>query len=565
MLKRASKKHCERIIALIEIPPMKPIREFTALIIDEDPIIHQLLQNCLLDIGVGYVNTAQNAFYAVRRCEEVKFDIIFVSFNVKSDKDGFHLLEELKFKGHITKSTTVIFLSAETDPSLVYCVVEMQPQDFWVKPLVPKKVEQRLKHIFSIKQKLYRLHYCVDAEEFSTAVYLSEQFVKKQELSHYFPNIKRLKGECLFQLYEYTEAELFYKELLKEYNYGWVHIGLLRALLAQHRIEDAEPMAEKLKEREDTKFLVYDTMARYYIEEEDYKKAYEEIKTATEIAPRNIDRNKKSADLARLNHDRAGQFIAAQNVAKYARNSIHDSPELRLNVVRSAIDLATTLTEGEAKPLIRRAQRVFDELESEFGANIKDQLTVVKVRILTLQHNKQDADKLLKDLVSKEPSGSVEDNLDKVKAFHELGHREDSLKILDKVKEQISGDTWSSKVVNEYIEQEQIERKEIHFTAQELGDMAKVHFKEKRLKPAYTNLTQAFKLSPNNPQLAMSLLKILAIMVEKEKEELDNFQQELVKECAAILAANDLETDTKSKFEHYVEVMGIDLDNMSTT
>jgi CheY-like chemotaxis protein len=547
---------------LIEIPPMKPMKEFSALIIDEDPVIHQLLHNCLMDIGVGLVNTAQNAFYAVRRCEEIKFDIIFVSFNVKSDKDGFHLLEELKFKGHITKSTTVIFLSAETDPSLVHCVVEMQPSDFWVKPLVPKRVEQRLKHIFAVKEKLHKLHYCVDVEEFSSAVYLSEQFVKKPDLKHYFPNIKRLKGDCLFQLFEYEEAELYYKALLKEYNFGWVHVGLIKAMLAQQKLEEVEPLVEKLKEREDTRFLMYDTMARYYIEHENYQLAYEEIKTATQLAPRNIDRNKKSSDLARLNHDRMGQFMAAQNVAKYARNSVHDSPELRLNVIRSGIDLATTLGENEARTILRKTERIYKELEDEFGAKIQDQLNICKVRMMTLAQDKDGAEKLLKERVSKEPGASIEDNLDKVKAFHELGHREDSLRILESVKEQIGGDTWSSKVVNEYIEQEQIERKEIHFTAKELGEMAKTHFKEKRLKPAYTNLTQAFKLSPNNPQLSMSLLRVMTALVEKEKEALDEFQKDLATECVAILAASSLDEENAKKLESYSHILGIDMSNM---
>lgn len=545
-----------------DIPPPKPIYELNALIIDEDPLIHELLKSAMMEIGITNIRTAQNAFYAVRRCDEMSFDIILVSFNVQSDKDGFHLLEELKFKGHITKSTAVIFLSAETSPELVHCVVELQPNDFWVKPLDRNRVENRLKHIFAVRKKLHRLHYCVDAGNYSTAIYFADEQLKRKELSHYFPNIRRIKGDCLCKLFEFAEAENYYRDLQVEYKYGWVSIGRVKAMLEQGKLEEAQPFIEKLKAREDTRFLIYDTLAQYYIEQEDYKNAYEEIKTATALAPRNIDRNKKSCDLARLNHDRMGQYMAAQNVAKFAKNSIHDSPELRLNVIRTALDLATTLSNAEARPLYVKVERMIAELEKDYGRHLDEQLNIIKIRLMTVQQNKREADKLLKEQISKEATGSVEANLDKVKAFHELGHREEALKILEAIKKQIGGDSWSSRVVSEYIEQESIERKDIHFTAKELGEMAKTHFKEKRLKPAYANLTQAFQLSPSNPQLAMSLLRLLTVMVEKEKETLDEHQRGLATECAAILAANDLEKDTKQKLSRYSDILKIDLGNI---
>ena len=547
---------------MIEIPAPRPVHELNALVIDEDPLIHELIKSTMREIGVHNIVTAENAYFAVRRCEEVKFDIILISFNVRSDKDGFHLLEELKFKGHITKSTAVVFLSAETSPALVYCVVELQPNDFWVKPLDRKRVENRLRHIFEVRRKLHRLNYCIDKKQFSTAVYLAEEQLKRKELAQYFPNIKRAKGECLFKLYEFEEAERYFRDLLNEYKYGWVSIGLVRAMLAQGKLEEAQPIIDALKEREDTRFLIYDAMAHYYIEQEDYKNAYEEIKTATQLAPRNIERNRKSCDLARLNHDRMGQYVAAQTIAKFARNSIHDTPDLRLNVLRTALDLATSLTDVEAKPLYIRVERMMRELEEEFGKQLEEPLTVIQIRLLTVKQNKKDADKLLKDKVSKEATGSIEENLDKVKAFHELGHREHALKILEQIKTQVGGDSWSTRVVTEYIDQEEIERKEIHFTAKELGEMAKTHFKEKRYKPAYANMSQAFRLSPNNAQLAMSLLRLLSTMVEKEEHKLDEEQQNIAMDAANCLLANDLEDESMGKIQQFATVLNLKLEGI---
>ena len=155
-----------------------------------------------------------------------------------------------------------------------------------------------------------------------------------------------MKGEALLSLLEFKEAEVFFKELLDTYKYAWVYIGYVQSLLKQGRIDEIHDMITSLSEKPSTRFATHDMLAQYHIEHEKYDLAYEEIKKATELSPRNIERNKKSWDLARLNHDHHGQYQATKNIAKNAKNSIHDSPVLLLNVIRAGIDLACTITDG---------------------------------------------------------------------------------------------------------------------------------------------------------------------------------------------------------------------------
>jgi hypothetical protein len=51
--------------------------------------------------------------------------MVLIAFNVKNDKDGFNLLEEMKFKWFITKTTCDVFLSADNSQGLVHSVVEL--------------------------------------------------------------------------------------------------------------------------------------------------------------------------------------------------------------------------------------------------------------------------------------------------------------------------------------------------------------------------------------------------------------------------------------------------------
>lgn len=542
---------------MIEIPAIKEIHELNVLIIDDQTLVHGLVKSALFEIGIRNVRTAENSYYAARLCSETRFDIILISFNVKSDKDGFHLLEELKLKGHINKSTAVIFLSAETSSALVNCVIELQPNDFWVKPLDLKKVTERLKYVLSVKRKLYRLHFCMDSKEYPSAIYIGERQLKDASLSSYFPHIKRLIGESLMNLHEFAEAENFYRKLSEEMSFGWVKVALANALLKQEKEKEAADLIDELKNRKDTCFMAYDLLAQYYIEHENYSQAYEEIKMATELAPRNIDRNKKSCNLARLNHDKTGQYIATQNMAKYAKNSIHDSPELMLNVVRSGIDLASALSETEASKVLQKSERVISQIEAEYGqkSELKEQLVVIQIRMLCLRDEKSKAETLLKQSVSKDMFESVEDNLDKVKAFHALGHRESCLKLLDKVKEQIADDTFAGNVVAEYIKQEALERKEIHFTPKELGEMATEHFKNKRYVPAYMELSKAFTLSPNSKQISMNMLKILVALLGQGP--LDKAQKENAAKAYDLLNQQKLPDEQRKKLDEYSEMLDL--------
>ena len=540
-----------------KIPPPLGPEELNVLIIDGQSLVQDSIKNAFKDVGIRNVKNAQNAYYAVRLCEQHQFNMVMVAFDVDSDKDGFHLYEELKMKGHINKETSVVFLSAETSPELVNCIVELQPDDFWVKPLDRNKVETRLHYLLNIRHKLHKLLYCLDTQDYAAAIYHAERQLLDPSMKDLVPRIKRIIGDCLINLHEFAEAQTYFTKLLETYSYGWVSIGLARALLKQKKKEDADLLIDDMLERNDTRFAAYDLLAQYHIELEQYEEAYEQMKQASRLAPRNINRNKKLWDLARLNHDKMGQYLATQNMAKYAKNSIHDSPELSLNVIRSGIDLATSLSQEEAVPFLKKADRDIEILKNQRGpmAVNTEQLTVLEARMLCVRDDKKGAEKVM-DNVSTKDNASLEDNLDKMKAFHELGQKEKSLAILDRLGKQIAGDTFSSHVVNEYLKQESIERREISFTAKELKEMAAVNYKENRLGPAFQNLKQALKLSPQNKQVAMSLLKVLAQIAKSDRLNSEQHQEAL--KAVSLINSATLSPAQEAKRDAFTKQIGLD-------
>jgi len=514
--------------------------KLNVLVIDDNLLVHSVLKESLFSLGIKEVRCVQNAYYGLRLCDEMHFHIVICAFNVKSDKDGFHLLEELKFKGHVTKTTVLIFLSTETDESLVNSIIELQPDDFWTKPLAINKVQTRLRSTLKVKQVLFNVNSAIDKKSYAKAIYFADRHLQNKKLVHFHPNINRIKGESYLALLEYEEAESFYGQLLTEYKYSWVYLGYAKALLKQGRLDEISKMLKTLTDKPETRFGAHDMMAQYFIEQKQYLQAYEEIKKAMALAPRNIERNKKSWDLARLTHDHKGQYLATRNIAKQAKNSIHDSPELLLNVIRSSIDLACVTTDDSANALLQQTDRYINQFEHDCqDANLfKQQLIVVKARLHNVRNEQAKATKMIENHMTFKPSTVVEDNLDRVKVLHELGMREDAIQLLDAINNQISGDSLNSQVVRRYIAQEIEQREEIHFTVKELNSMAAEHYQKNRLLPAFDAIEQALKLSPDNAKLLFSKIKILIKIKQQEEHTLEHIES--ADHAFAILAKQNL-------------------------
>lgn len=554
VLQRAVSQNIRELLMDEELKnSLRDVSQLSVLIIDNITLVHDVLKQALYGMGVREVRSAQSAYYGLRLCNEMHFHIIICSFDFQSDKDGFHLLEELKFKGYVTKTTVLIFLSAETGESLVNSIIELQPDDFWVKPLVPKHVQERLRYTLEIKRILFNVYWAMDNKEYSKAIYYAERHLLNKKLAKYHPQINRLKGEALLRLCEFSDAEVFYKQLLTQYKYSWVYTGYVKTLLKQGRIDDVNEMVEKLIKRPETRFAMHDMLAQYHIENEKYDLAYEEIKKATALSPRNIERNKKSWDLARLNHDHMGQYQATKNIAVHAKNSIHDSPEILLNVIRAGVDLATTITDGSADNLLSQTEQYIQKLESSYSdAHLfKEQVMVAQARIHIARDNNKLAERLIEAHISLKPTPRLEDNLDKVKVFHELGMREEALKLLEAIKNQISGESLTSQVVNRYVEQEMKERSDIHFTPKHLYEMAMEHLEKDRLKPAIESISQAIQLAPGNHKFSISLLKML--ISSKERNEYEDSFDELAASVHNALSEKKLEGNTGQVAQELIE------------
>lgn len=307
------------------------------LIVEEQPLALSHLRRSLEQLQFKHIYMAEHAVAAIELCASEKFDLIICSFDLTKRQNGYQLYEELKNKNLIKNTTAFIFVSAETSGELVHSVLELQPDDFLVKPFSIKDLKSRLTRVLKRKAALKQIFTLIDDGNDSKAIKVIDQELDNND-NTYSPIMLKLKGEALLRLKRVDEAKTFYKSALSLQKFAWAKIGLVEALIANKEHVLAQRMLKTMLERSETRLVALDLLGRLEMQLNKFEDAQTFLQQATDMAPRNIERQKSLGRVASINHDYESSYNAHKDIAQYAKHSIHDNPEVYLNAARAGID-----------------------------------------------------------------------------------------------------------------------------------------------------------------------------------------------------------------------------------
>ncbi len=490
-------------------------RDVKILIIDEQPLAQNYLRFALEKLGYTQVQFTERAQIALNWCKETQYDLIICAFNLHTGKDGYQFYEELKVRRIQAYSTGFIFISAETDPSLVYSVVELQPDEFLAKPYTMRDLQLRIERVLKRKQQLRPIHAWMDLGRADKALQQLDDMLTQGEYPKLVPLLLRTKGDLLLEIGDIDKALGYFQSVLAVQKFGWAQIGEVRCLLAQNNYRQAELQLAQLELKADTRLFALDQKAELEFHRKSFEEAQASLQQAAALAPRNLYRQQKLMNLSRLNHDYERQYRTARDMVKFARYSVFEQPELYLNLARACIDYAASIDEdGETNKLSKQATDALTNLRTSFpDAETLDQQAVIQARLYYLRDQKDKAAKLLEKMepVPAELSG-IEDALDRAKAFHEIGMTQASKAWFDKIATHLAAhkdDVNIDPFLSSYLQQERQERAELSTAPRELNNIAVMHYQHGNHQAALAAFQHAYKLLPKNAGIALNLLQSL--------------------------------------------------------
>ncbi|WP_337880874.1 response regulator [Rheinheimera sp.] len=522
-------------------------RDIRILIVDEQPILQNYLRFALETLGFLSFSHAENASNALALYQDKFFDLVICSFNLDG-KDGYQLYQELKARNLYRHSTGFIFISADTDPSLVHSVLELQPDEFMVKPFSIKDLKTRIERTMLRKQQLKPLYELLDQNKTVGAIQQIDQWLKQNSLPKYAPLLRKTRGEILISSNRWAEAEQFYDAILDREPLPWARLGLARCLVERGEFSQAISLLQLLLKKSDYKLMALDLLSSIYLQQHLFDKAQAELKQAASLAPRNLLRQQKLLNLSRLNHDYENQYKAARDLVKFARYSVFEQPDLYLNLARSCIDYALTTSEEEqSSRLSKVANETLSSMRKAFPDQPKEeQQLVLQARLLYLKEQIDKAKTLLLELQKSPQPERLEDALDKAKALHEVGLLSASRQLLSQLTLDSQQEHGVDPVFVRYLQQEQKERAALPMGPREFNNNAVAMYEQGRWQDALQAFIQAFQVMPSNAGIALNLLQAL----RSGKAQLDNeLASRLERQCEMLLVNSRLSKDQQQRWQ----------------
>lgn len=486
-----------------------------ALVIEQHSLTQNHIKYCLQKIGFDKVDMVDRANKAIKSLQTNYYDLVLCASELQDGADGFQLFEQILDEKLLFNTASFIYISAEQDVQLSQGVIELNPDDFLLKPFNSMEFETRVSKTLNKKIKFKSILQELDKQNYRDAIIKLNKAIAENVDPTYTPYLMKLKGEIITIIKSWAVGERFFKNVCYIHPYKWAKIGYVECLIHLGKHNVAKPILLEMAKPAQTRLAALDLMVKIELQHKEFEQALQHLKQATNISPRNVYRLKELANIARVTHDYESQYEANIGIVRQIPNSIHENANAYLAAARSAVDFGIMSMEDEqVERMTQSSQTILGSLKKAFPHEyLTDQIDVTKARIYNLKNNPKKAKQLIQASVEKIENrhvsvtpDNIEANLDVAKALHELGFYKHSQVVFKQLAD-LGLTGQDGELFNQYIQEEQQTRLELRMSPKELNNKAVNCFKMGNLEDALNSFELAFKVMPKNPTIALNLMQ----------------------------------------------------------
>ena len=494
------------------------ISRMRILIIDNKQSATKHLTPQLEQIGfrnIQYVESTQRALLAL---EKLTFDLVLCAYSIKRSHDGLYFYEKLLQNKLLPSETAFVFTSQETSFEIIQSILELPADDILAKPVKVEKLYKRLSRVMRRKQKFMVVHDFIKEEKYNAAITEVNKLLSYPSNRDHFPLALKMKGDLLLLSKQYEEAKAFFASMIKIESLAWAEQGLVKSLIALDFDDDAEKQIINLAARRETKTMAYELLASLQIKQGAYNDALESMLIATEISPKNMRRQHIARLIARLTHDHETEFAVTKLLLRNSKNTVSETPEAYMKVVRAGIDFAMTADPSQVNEVMNATRQYLTELKRKFvQEDIQEEIKIIKARMSYLENDVQKATDLVENFTRDNSRLGDESLADKAKALHEVGLKDDALALYKVIEERaqkranyIDDQLSDIALFSHCISQERSEKEQVRLNPKELNSEGITAFRNGNFTKAFDVFSQAASIMPKNTAIALNLLHVIS-------------------------------------------------------
>ncbi|MEH8020677.1 response regulator [Rheinheimera metallidurans] len=316
----------------------KTLENQRVLIVDDQRAFQLMFKGILYSMGATNVAFAPTGEQALAKCTNIGYDILFVDYHLGVGKNGKQLLEDLREKKLLLPNSIFMLVTGENTVPMVMSAVELEPDDYLVKPFSQSVLRSRIQRIQRKKAHLATLYQALFDGQAEQVITLCQQEIAKE--GRYQQFCKRVLVENLINLSRYGEAEVILQHSLEQRRSGWALFLQAKLCFLQQRFQESLALCQEAIEGNRYFAEAYDVMAQTYLAMGELDQAFSSIQTAAEIAPFSMPRQYLVIKIARELDNIPQQVNASKQLYEITRRSIKQDVVHLLNYIRTIIDAA---------------------------------------------------------------------------------------------------------------------------------------------------------------------------------------------------------------------------------
>jgi len=523
----------------------------SVLVVDDIDTIRSAVKGMLQMLGCKDISTATNGERALEVCLHHQFDIILCDFNLGKGKDGYQLFEELKLRKLLKNNTLFILISAETAIQIIHGIVELQPDDYLLKPFSYKKLESRLIKALEKRKVLGVIYDAVLASDYEGSLDACATVVRFHPT--FSLAVMRLKAEVFIKLERFDQALSLYEKALQTREFSWARLGKAICFYHLNELPKAIFILRQLTEVLETRVEALNWLANIYIKQNRLELVEETLLESVKISPKNIPRQRALANFSELNGDWDIALRCFKTVLSNTRFSIHENIEHHFNYIHCILDKAQTESELQRAKLFSQAQAILKNASKRFDSAIFAELEKVAIsRIAVLRDVLSEANAALlncdQEVVIKCGKSST---LQLAKAWFELGDYEHYEVLMGQLPSNAADESIEN--VSEILRIKKARKANEARIAKllELNQQGLALYKSGLFQASTAIFLEAFRLVPNNFQLALNLGQ--SISKGWPTNETHLLKRITIKRCINIIESNphSLEKQVKARYDSF--------------
>lgn len=317
------------------------------LIVDDQRPFQLMLKGILHSLGYRNIDFAHHGELALQRCQQQRYQLIFIDYNLGTGKNGRQLLDDLRQFNLLEPDSICMLVTGENTVPMVISAVELEPDDYLMKPFSQSVLRMRLIRLQQKKQQLLPVYQAMSMKDWPTVV-IQSRFLLTQT-SKYAPHLRRILVQALLHTKQIAAARQELSPLLAERRPPWALLQQARIEMESGQPQQCQALCEEVLAV--NKFLVeaYDLQSENLARQGEMESARQMLKRALEISPFQLQRLEQFFQLSINNGQQDDWLSAARQMYELTRRAGCNDPRQLLNYVRCLLNAACTVTEPGQK------------------------------------------------------------------------------------------------------------------------------------------------------------------------------------------------------------------------